>query len=269
MRMRFVVLGALALLPLAPVVRVAAQSACDDDRRLPAPQLGFGLFQCVGGACGIYDGPPGAREHRFTVEPRLWHIAHPGPADRLLEEGDQLVSVDGVPVTTRRAGQRLARLAASEPLVLTVRRAGALVTVRIVPEIGCGYPMLVVTETSALPPGLGVAPAAPRPAVAPFELGLTLACDDCRWVRRYDGSLAWQTLEVPRVMAIDANGPAARGGLAIGDLLLTIDGRALVTEAGGRYLGAVRPGQRIEIAYSRDGSTRTAHLTTGVPPAHR
>jgi membrane-associated protease RseP (regulator of RpoE activity) len=263
------VCASVTLLLLASIADLAAQTVCDADGRHPAPQAGVGLLQCVGGGCGIFGGTSAAPEHRFTVEPRLWHIARPGPAAGLLEEGDQLVAVDGAPITTRVAGRRLARLVAATPLELTVRRAGALRTVRIVPETGCGYPMLVVTDGNALPPELATAPAAQAPAVAPFELGLTLGCDGCRWTRVYDGAVAWQTIEVPRVLAIDAGGPAARSGLAVGDLLLTVDGRAIMSEAGGRYLGTIRPGQRVEIGYSHAGESHTTQLTTGVPPTSR
>jgi len=253
----------IALLVLGVGAEAAAQTVCDADGRGPAAQPGFGLLQCVGGGCGIYGGTRTAPEHRFTVEPRLWHIAHPGPADGVLEEGDQLVAVDGAPITTRIAGRRLAQLVAGAPVALTVRRTGTLRTVRITPATGCGYPMLVVTEQSALPPELATPRTTRAPAVAPFELGLTLGCDGCRWIRRYDGAVEWQTLEVPRVLAIDADGPAARSGLAVGDLLLTVDGRAVMSEAGGRYLGTIRPGQRVEIGYSHVGESRTTRLVTG------
>ena len=259
----------VALLVLASVAELAAQTVCDADGRGPAAQPGFGLLQCVGGGCGIFGGSATAPEHRFTVEPRVWHIADPGPAAGLLEEGDQLVAVDGAPITTRLAGRRLAQLVAGTPITLTVRRAGALRTVRISPATGCGYPMLVVTEGSALPPQLANPGGSRAPAVAPFELGLTLGCDGCRWIRRYDGAVAWQTLEVPRVLAIDATGPAARSGLAVGDLLLTVDGHAVMSEAGGRYLGTIRPGQQVEIGYSRAGTSRTTRLVTGTPHAAR
>ena len=259
----------VALLLLASVTDLTAQAVCDADGRHPAAQPGFGLLQCAGGGCGIFDGPATAPEHRFTVEPRLWRIARPGAAAGVLEEGDQLVAVDGAPITTRLAGRRLARLVAGTPLELTVRRSGVLRTVRIVPQTGCGYPILVVTDGSALPPELATAPTAQSPAVAPFELGLTLGCDGCRWIRRYDGTVAWQSLEVPRVLAIDADGPAARSGIAVGDLLLTVDGRAVMSEAGGRYLGAIRPGQRVEIGYSHAGESRTTRLITGIPQSAR
>jgi S1-C subfamily serine protease len=269
MRFRALHVGAALLVLLSPPARLAAQAVCDSDGRRPAPQPGFGLFHCVGGACDIYGGTPAAPEHRFTVEPRLWWIAPSGPAAGRLEEGDQLVAVDGTPITTRKGGRAVARLVEGAPVALTVRRAGTLHTVRITPRRGCQYPMLVVTDTPELPKELmrGNA-AAPAPS-APFELGLSLACDECRWVRRYDGTLVWQTMEVPRILAIAPDGPAARSGLAVGDLLLTVDGRAVVSEEGARYLGTVRPGQRIEIGYARGAESHVAHLVPGTPPARR
>src|SRR4051812_5041757 len=137
-RLTQVVTAVLVL--FAPVARLGAQTICDADGRRPAPQPGFGLFQCVGGACDIYGGTDAAPEHRFTVEPRLWWIASSGPAAGLLEEGDQLVSVEGIPITTRRAGRAVARLGEGTPITMTVRRAGTLHTVRITPRTGCQYP---------------------------------------------------------------------------------------------------------------------------------
>lgn len=262
----------IALLMLG-ATHVGAQAVCDDDGRRPAPQPGFGLLQCVGGACDIYGGTPSAPEHRFTVEPRVWRIAHPGPADGVLEEGDQIVAVDGAPITTRRAGQRLAQLSVQAPLMLTVRRAGATRSVRVQPVVGCNYPILVVTETSQLPAELA-RPARARTGGgvivdAPFELGITLACGDCRWVRRYDGALEWQTLEVPRVVAIAPDGPAARSGLSVGDQLLTVDGRVIMSEVGARYLGSLRPGQRVELGYAHGTGIHSTSLSTGAPRAPR
>ncbi|MBW8769280.1 MAG: PDZ domain-containing protein [Gemmatimonadetes bacterium] len=273
MRSRLAVNGHVVALLILGAAHLGAQTVCDDDGRRPAPQPGFGLLQCVGGACDIYGGTPSAPEHRFTVEPRVWRIAHPGPADGVLEEGDQLVAVDGAPITTRRAGQRLAQLSAQTPLTLTVRRAGLTRSVRLQPAVGCNYPMLVVTETSQLPAEL-TRPAHARPrggttVDAPFELGITLACGDCRWIRRYDGGLEWQTLEVPRVVAITPDGPASRSALAVGDQLLTVDGRVMMSEAGARYLGSLRPGQRVVIGYAHGTEIRTTTLSTGAPRTTR
>jgi hypothetical protein len=266
LRVRFIRISVIAaLIPLA--IRVEAQ-VCDEDMRLPAPQLGIGLLQCVGGGCGIFGGRPGAYEHRFTVEPRLHRINGAGPAAGLVEDGDQLVAVDGSPITTRRAGRLLAQLTAA-PVRLTLRRGSDLRSVSITPRVGCDYPMLIVTKTSEIPAGLDDVAEPSAPVASQYELGLTMDCDGCQWKRNHDGSPVLKSLVVPRVVTVDANGPAARAGLAAGDYLLTIDNRVIASDSGARYLGTIRAGQRVEIGYSRGDRHLTTYLVTARPQNRR
>jgi hypothetical protein len=97
---------------------------------------GIERLLCLGGECEInLVSPDGGLEHRFTTEPRIVRLRP--PADDVLETGDVIVSVDGVPITTREGGRRLARPQAGVAMALGIRRRGRTFEVRITPEPGC------------------------------------------------------------------------------------------------------------------------------------
>jgi hypothetical protein len=86
------------------------------------------------------DGQGGAtceREVQFRAEPRLLRIDPAGPAARALREGDVLIAVDGMLITTRAGARRFANLDAGRPVRLTLRRQGRVLEARLVPRIEC------------------------------------------------------------------------------------------------------------------------------------
>ena len=64
------------------------------------------------------------------------------------------------------------------------------------------------------------------------------------------------------VTKVFPNGPAAAGGLKVGDRVLTIDGRWTDSVADA-YLAAslVKPGRAVEVVLKRDGKERTVNVT--------
>jgi membrane-associated protease RseP (regulator of RpoE activity) len=70
----------------------------------------------------------------FNAEPRVEGVDSDGPSYGKLENGDAIVAIDGMLITTRRAGIRFANLTAGEPIELTVRRWGRTRTETIVPQ---------------------------------------------------------------------------------------------------------------------------------------
>ena len=69
------------------------------------------------------------------------------------------------------------------------------------------------------------------------------------------------------VVNITTGGPADRGGLRIGDVLLTING----TETSGphalrAFLGADKIGTTVEVGLLRDGTLLTTHLVVAAQP---
>lgn|SRR5579864_825198 len=80
--------------------------ACPD-RRAIAGDLGIGELLCLGGDCKIYARVGDRLVHQFATEPRLQAIDLAGPSAGLVKEGDVLVAVDGLLVTTAEGGDRL------------------------------------------------------------------------------------------------------------------------------------------------------------------
>ena len=101
-------------------------------------------------------------------------------------------------------------------------------------------------------------------------LGMGLECSRCTLTTSEIGAPgAWTFSAPPRVFSVDADGPADRAGLRIGDTLVAIDGVALVTARGGRAFGGIRPRQAVRLTYHREGREQTVRLVAGARPASR
>lgn len=70
----------------------------------------------------------------FHAEPEIRGVDRDGPSYGKLEDGDVIVGIDGMLITTRKAGIRFSNLIAGEPVELTVRRKGRMRTVTVVPQ---------------------------------------------------------------------------------------------------------------------------------------
>jgi len=72
------------------------------------------------------------------------------------------------------------------------------------------------------------------------------------------------------VVRIFADGPAERGGLRVGDVLLALNG---ISTSGPHtlraFLGADRIGSTVEVKLLRDGAVLTTQLEVAMPPADR
>ena len=63
------------------------------------------------------------------------------------------------------------------------------------------------------------------------------------------------------------DGPAAKAGLKVGDVIRSVDGRDVVDPAAVRYRFATKGlGGTVTVSYVRDGDTRTAHVRLVAPP---
>ncbi|MDX1297056.1 MAG: DegQ family serine endoprotease [Pseudomonas sp.] len=72
------------------------------------------------------------------------------------------------------------------------------------------------------------------------------------------GALVAQVLE---------EGPAAKGGLQVGDVILNLDGKPIIMSADLPHLvGALKPGTRAELDVVRDGARKKLQLTIGALP---
>jgi putative serine protease PepD len=69
------------------------------------------------------------------------------------------------------------------------------------------------------------------------------------------------------VTGVDAAGPAAKAGLAVGDVITSINGQpAVSTDQLAELTLTKNPGDKIELGYTRNGASRTATLTLATQP---
>jgi S1-C subfamily serine protease len=237
------------LVGLAP--NLAAQG-CKSGRG--EPDLGVGGMDCL--LCTLHVGTAAEPQGwiAFGAEPTLRLIRAGGPADGVLRDGDVLVAVDGMLITTEAGSRRFAAPATGKPLRLTVRRTGRELTVAVIPAAGCA-PSPGSSQTAP------AAPPQPTLRAARGWLGIGLRCSWCSSQEQPDGALAWSFEGFPEVVAVDDAGPAGPAGLRPGDLLRAIDGVSLLTAEGGRRFGAVRPGDRVTLTFERQGVRRTVAVT--------
>jgi membrane-associated protease RseP (regulator of RpoE activity) len=120
--------------------------------------LGIESLLCVSGSCAVnMRTESGGFTHMFSTEPRIRGLVDGGPAAGELMDGDVIIAVDGVLITTREGGRRLANLKPGEPVTLRIRRDRREMDVTLVPKLGCNMPGLAVLMGTPTP----------RPAVAP------------------------------------------------------------------------------------------------------
>ncbi len=196
----------------------------------------------------------------FGTEPILSGIDREGVAAGRLQEGDALVAVDGQLITTRAGALRYAGIRPGIPVLLTVRRAGRNLDVRIVPGSQC------VPEVPDVPqvPEVPAPPEPPRLSAGRGLLGIGLSCD-CTLQRDPRRGDSWTFREPPRVEAVAAGGAGERAGLVPGDHIERIDGVPTTSADGGRRFGAIKPGQRVRLDVLRGGSRLQVVLVAEKP----
>jgi hypothetical protein len=122
--------------------------------------LGIESLLCVTGSCAVNMRSGSGFTHQFSTEPRIRGLLDGSPADGKLEDSDILIAIDGVLITTREGGRRLANLKPGVPVTLRIRRDREEMDVTLVPRLGCNMPSLAVMADPVRAP-------APRPAIAP------------------------------------------------------------------------------------------------------
>ncbi len=122
----------LCVLMLTSTIAIA-QRPCADDQR--TPDLGYGLLTCHDCLSSMMMSD-GVRILRFTGQPAVFKIRANGPAAGKLFEGDTLVSVNRLAVTSDSAAIALARWRPGA-IALGVRHDGSISTVTIMPTPVC------------------------------------------------------------------------------------------------------------------------------------
>jgi S1-C subfamily serine protease len=238
--------------------------------------LGIEYLLCVGGSCSVNLRTDRGYAHDFSTEPRIRGVQPGGPAAGKLRDGDILISIDGVLITTLEGGRRLANLTPGKPVTLRVRRGDKEMDVTVVPGLGCNMPRLAVLGGSKTTPALQRGDRTPFPiprnlraAPAPVDFGMEIDCGVCGWRFAGDGEVIFQTLNPPVVVSVEPGGPADEAGLRPGDILLRIDRQPLPSPAGAERLGRLQPGDPVTLEVGRGSSLRSIEIVPRQPKSRR
>jgi S1-C subfamily serine protease len=258
----------IAAIAIASAAPVAAQTRGAGAAGCPSGQfegdLGFTGIECV--RCVLQPRrPAGAPWIEFQTEPILTGVTRGGPADGKLEERDVLVAIDGDLITTYAAAMRYSHLEPGKPVRLTVRRAGVLKEVEIVPNSKCALPLRspLVFTTPKTAPALFAKRTAKNLTVSSGWLGVGVRCVLCEIAPQNDISTFRSYLEI---IDVQPNTPAMQAGLKAGDLLIAIDGLSLKSIEGTQRFRSVKPGERVTLSFVRDGEVKTVTLTVAARP---
>jgi hypothetical protein len=135
---------AIALCGGAGLLRAQSPPASCPEGREPSGDLGIERLLCSGSACAVSVRDSAGYYHDFSVEPRIGALRSGTQGNDALRVGDVIVAIDGVPITTRDGGRRLANLVVGRQVTLTIRRERELLTVVLRPAPGCNMPGLRV-----------------------------------------------------------------------------------------------------------------------------
>jgi hypothetical protein len=180
--------------------------------------------------------------------------------------GDVLVSVEGLLITTVAGARRLAQLG-THPLLLTVRRAGHELDLVFPQPIKWkfGTNDSIVVGFSAASSDSTTQRTEMNFATTRGWLGIALDCLRCT-VDREDHSSRDRTIRFttpPKVVAVEP-GAASLAGFAAGDVIRTIDGYPMISAKGAERFSTLRPGQRVKFVVERRGTLVLLRLL--VPP---
>lgn len=261
--------GGALLCAITTTMAQSAESAACAGVRPRSGTLGIGHYECVGSGSGciVNERLDGGYAHLFTTEPAISDIDPKGPASGVLKDGDLLVAVDRLLVTTREGGRRLANLEAGRPVDLRIRRGTSQVDLTLTPVLGCEIPSLSVygpgTSSSRGQRAIG---SASHLATTPIDLGMRLECGSCGWRVGREGTRRWYASESPIVVGVDEGGPAQVAGVRRGDVLEALDGASFVAPDGSSQLGTLRTGRPLVLVVRREGASLRLQITPRAAP---
>jgi hypothetical protein len=293
----------VAALLLGGAMWVQAQEpladACPEGSILEG-DIGIGGLECSN--CSFRVNEDGERLWMFRSEPVIGSVRAGGPAHGALRGGDLIVAIDGVLITTREGGQRLANIKPGDTVELTIRRGRESRQVAIIAAARCARrtPVVAAPVAAAEPAPAVAVEAVPVPPAADVELapgiaipdrfplaprvaiersirirglfpsgwfGFGIRCNCEVQTSQEEEPPVWMFREPPEIFSVEDDSPADRAGLRRGDELTEIDGVALTSEEGGRRFGAIKPGDTVTFTYRRGEQTREVTMTARDRPA--
>lgn len=247
-----------------------AQEQHAEGQACGAEQVAVGELGIKGLACGpcTQTRREGRWIWRFDSEPQVLEVETGGPAEGKLEAGDEIVSVNGLLITSAEGGDRWSDVEPGETLTLVVRRAGRERNVRIQAGSRCQK------RSVSIPHDVDVAiqriQHGEHRDITLIEIlpegwyGFSFSCNCMAHVSEQETT--WEFEDVPKIIAVAEDSPAARAGLETGDCIAAVDGFPITENEGARRLTTVRPGETVELTIERGGETLTVEVTAARRP---
>jgi hypothetical protein len=257
----------LAIVVVGVVWLVAPRGAAAQSCSGPGAVYGVTSYECDKCGMSLKDGRP---QFIFNTEPKILETE----AGSVLKPGDVVVSVGTHRITTPE-GSRLFTYPPPRSVVrLEVRRDGKpVVTVGEVkvdctahrthsgPAASTPGGTSVDVKTGQTPPGYTVQLGAVDVETGRF--GFALGCrPSCTRVKGPNGVEYWKFDAPPPVVAIRPGSAAERSGMRVGDIVIEIDGKPVMSPEGNQRLFVFpTEGGRIQLTLERSGKRLTYTLS--------
>jgi S1-C subfamily serine protease len=260
------------------------------------PDYGFESIDCIN--CEISGrGQPWIVFHNPPV---VRGIRNPGPAAGKLQEGDTLVWIDGLAITSPQGAKRYAEAAVGDSATFAVRRASGSATVTVVAGSRCepgtkfawtwasrpAYLARVRPLTATLQAGRvtwNIAPVYFRrggirdSVAAPGWIGIAVfrVLRTAEQLRAETGTTRWISFgdsanvvfqQPPEIAAVAPGSPADSAGITAGDTLVAVDGISVLTPDGARRFLNAPAGVALQLMLRRGGSSIRVRVVPKEPP---
>jgi hypothetical protein len=96
--------------------------------------------------------------------------------------------------------------------------------------------------------------------------GFGIFCADCAFESDSSGApMSWEFSTPPSVTDVQDGGPAARGGLRVGDVIEAVDGAPITGADGARRFSGAQPGRPVRFTVRRAGQNVTLQIVPASP----